>query len=232
MKTAIVTGGSGGIGSAICRALAEKGWHVVVGYHHNAQTAKALAAEIGGVSYEIDVRNCEAAQQMASQFPYASLLVNNAGVAQQKLFGDITPFEWADMLAVHVNGAYHMCRAFLPSMIREKRGSIVNISSIWGITGASCEVHYSTAKAALIGFTKALAKEVGPSNITVNCIAPGVIETAMLDGFTAEEKKALAEETPLMRLGTPDDVAEAVLYAAEAKFLTGQVISPCGGFIV
>lgn len=131
------------------------------------------------------------------------VLVNNAGVAAQRLFTDITPAEWNAMLGVHVNGTYHCCRCVLPSMIREKRGKIVNVSSIWGITGASCEVHYSTAKAAIIGLTKALAKEVGPSGIQVNCVAPGVVDTDMLAGFDETARRALMEETPLGRLGHP-----------------------------
>ena len=232
MKTAVVTGGAGGIGTAVSKRLSEDGYHVILGYHTAREKAEALACEIGGRALFVDVRNADSVAAFADAAGHAALLVNNAGIAASRLFTDITPAEWDDMFAVHVRGAYLLCRAFLPHMIHEKSGSIINISSIWGMVGASCEVHYSAAKAALIGFTKALAKEVGPSGITVNCIAPGVIETNMLKDYSEDEKKALIEETPLMRLGTPSDVAEAVSYAAHASFLTGQVISPAGGFVI
>lgn len=232
MKTAVVTGGAGGIGSAICRRLSKDGYFVVVAYHSQKEAAKALAAEIGGRALYVDVRDENAVAAFAATVGKVHLLINNAGIAEQKLFTDITPDAWDHMFSVHIRGAYLLSRAFLPYMLHEKSGSIINISSIWGITGASCEVHYSAAKAALIGFTKALAKELGPSGITVNCIAPGVIATDMLSSFSEDEKKALVEETPIGRLGTPEDVAEAVSYAAGASFLTGQVISPSGGFVI
>ena len=159
-------------------------------------------------------------------------LVNNAGIASQKLFTDTTPEEWNAMMGVHAGGAYYTCRRALPSMIRSRRGSIVNLSSIWGLTGASCEVAYSAAKAAVIGLTRALAKEVGPSGVRVNCVAPGVIDTDMIAGLSEDTRRELAEETPLGRLGTPEDVAAVVafLLSDEAAFLTGQVLSPNGGF--
>lgn len=232
MKTAVVTGGAGGIGTAICRRLSQDGYFVVVGYHQKKEAAEMLATEIGGRAVYVDVQDIASVDAFAEKAGKVQLLVNNAGIAAQKLFTDITPSEWDAMFSVHVRGAYLLSRAFLPHMLHEKSGSIINISSIWGITGASCEVHYSAAKAALIGFTKALAKELGPSGITVNCIAPGVIETDMLAAFSEEDKEALREETPLGRLGTPEDVAEAVSYAASAAFLTGQVISPSGGFVI
>ncbi len=232
MDKAVVTGGAGGIGSAISKRLAADGYRVIVGYHKNREKAQALAAEIGGQALFVDVRSEDAVSSFAAAAGGVSLLVNNAGIAASRLFTDISPAEWDDMFSVNVRGAYLLCRAFLPHMIHEKRGSIINISSVWGMVGASCEVHYSAAKAALIGMTKALAKEVGPSGITVNCIAPGVIETDMLAPYSEDEKKALAEETPLGRLGTPYDVADAVAYAAKASFLTGQVISPGGGFVI
>jgi len=138
------------------------------------------------------------------------------------------------MMDVHVNGAFYTSSAVLPSMIRRKSGCIINIASMWGQTGASCEVHYSTAKAALIGMTKALAKEVGPSGIRVNCVSPGAIETDMMAGFTAEDKAAIAEETPLCRLGKPEEIAAAVAFLAsdDASFITGQVLAPNGGLVI
>ncbi len=232
MKTVVITGGAGGIGSGICRRFAAAGYRVVIGYNRAREKAETLAGEIGGTALCVDVRSAEAVRAFKAAVVRADVLVNNAGVAAQKLFTDITEDEWDEMFDVHVKGAYRLCRAFLPDMIREKKGSIVNIASMWGQVGASCEVHYSAAKAALIGMTRALAKELGPSGIRVNCVSPGVIETAMLADFSEADKAALKDETPLGRLGTPEDVAEAVLFAAEAGFLTGQVIAPNGGFVI
>ncbi len=232
MKTVVITGGAGGIGSALCRKFAAAGYRVIIGYNRSAEKASALAAALGGRALWLDVRLTDSVRDFAAAAGEADVLINNAGIAAQRLFTDITEEEWDEMFDVHVKGAYRLCRAFLPGMIREKRGSIVNIASMWGQVGASCEVHYSAAKAALIGMTRALAKELGPSGIRVNCVSPGVIETEMMAGFSDEDKAALCEETPLGRMGTPEDVAEAVLYAAEASFLTGQVLAPNGGFVI
>ena len=232
VKTAIVSGGAGGIGSAICRRFQNEGYHVIIGYHKSREKAEALAIELGGTAMELDVTSADSVENFARKVGRADVLIHNAGIAGQKLFTEITEQEWDEMFSVHAKGAFLLCRAFLPGMIREKSGSIVTVASMWGQVGASCEVHYSAAKAALIGMTRALAKEVGPSGIRVNCVSPGVIDTPMMAGFTEEDKKALAEETPLGRLGTPQDVADAVFYAATAEFLTGQVIAPNGGFII
>lgn len=232
MKTVVVTGGAGGIGTEICRKFASAGYRVIVGYNRSVQKAEALAREIGGVSLHLDVCQSESVSRFAESAGRADVLVNNAGIAAQRLFTDITEEEWDRMFDVHVKGAFRLCQAFLPAMLREKDGSIVNVASMWGQVGASCEVHYSAAKAALIGMTRALAKELGPSGIRVNCVSPGVIATDMMAGFSEEGKRALEEETPLGRMGTPLDVAEAVLYAAEARFLTGQIIAPNGGFVI
>ena len=160
------------------------------------------------------------------------VLINNAGVAQQKLFQDISDDDWRKMTGVNLDGVFYLTRALLPAMIRRQKGRIINISSMWGVVGASCEVHYSAAKAAVIGMTKALAKEVGPSGITVNCIAPGVIKTPMLDSFSEEDLQNLADETPVGRLGTGGDVANLALFLADDKadFITGQTVSVDGGF--
>ena len=161
-------------------------------------------------------------------------LINNAGIAQQKLFTDITNEDWNAMVGVNLSGVFYCCRAALPYMIRQKAGSIVNVSSMWGICGASCEAHYSAVKAGVIGLTKALAKEEGPSGITVNCVAPGVIDTDMMASFTAEDKAALAEETPVGRLGTAEEVAKLLLYLAgeDAGYITGQVFGVNGGLVI
>jgi len=173
-------------------------------------------------------------QAVEERLGTVDLLVNNAGIAQQKMFCDITPEEWDRMFAVTVTGAFHCCQRVLPGMLRRGGGQIINVASMWGQTGASCEVHYSAAKAALIGMTRALAKELGPSGITVNCIAPGVIDTDMCAGLDASTRAGLAEETPLGRLGTPLDVARAILFLAGegGDFFTGQVLSPNGGFVI
>ena len=242
-RVALVTGGSRGIGRAIVRRLAEDGFAVAINYVQNKEAAESLKDELRGLGYAAevfcaDVSDWEQVQRMADEISATlgsvSVLINNAGIAQQKLFTDITPSEWSRMMSVHIDGAYHTCRAFLPFMIRNRNGCIVNVSSMWGQVGASCEVHYSTAKAALIGMTKALAKEVGPSGVRVNCVAPGVIATDMMADFDDDTVRGLTEETPLGRLGTPEDVAQAIafLVSDEASFVTGQVLAPNGGFII
>ncbi len=242
-NVALITGGSRGIGRAIALRLARDDYTVIVNYRSDdaaaQSTARVLEAlGVDGMLCRADVADETAVRRMVEaveqRFGKIDLLVNNAGIAQQKLFTDVTAAEWKRMMDVHVNGAFHTCSAVLPGMIRRKSGVIVNVASMWGQTGASCEVHYSTAKAALIGMTKALAKEVGPSGIRVNAIAPGAIETDMMAEFSAEDKAALAEETPLGRLGKPEEIAAAVSFLAssDAAFITGQVLSPNGGLVI
>lgn len=242
-KTAIVTGASRGIGAAAALALAAQGCRVAVCCRTRRDSAESVAARIraaGGTAavFCADVSDEAAVRTMFAQVEQtlgpADILVNNAGVAQQKLFTDITAAEWDAMFGVCVKGAFHCCQAALPHMIRQKWGRIINISSMWGQVGASCEVAYSTAKAGVIGLTKALAKELGPSGITVNCVAPGVIDTEMNGNLSQDIKDELAEETPLERLGTPEDVAQAVWFLASpaGDFFTGQVLAPNGGLII
>lgn len=242
-KVALITGASRGIGRAVAERFAHDGYAVAVNYRRSRQEAETLVAALtaagaDAAAFEADVACEEQVRAMVDaaqrRFGTVTVLVNNAGISSQKLFTEITTEEWQHMMGVHVNGAFFCCRAVLPAMIREKRGRILNISSMWGMTGASCEVHYSTAKAALIGLTRALAKEVAPSGITVNCVAPGVIDTDMLAGFDEEARREMREETPLGRLGTPEDIAAAVAFLAseEASFITGQVLSPNGGFVI
>jgi len=230
-KTALVTGGARGIGAAICRALAEAGWDLQINYHTSEQEAHALAAELGAAAFRADVRDVAAVRAMFRAAGPIDLLVNNAGIAAYGLFTETTPETWRALFHVNVDGVFHCTQCALPHMLREKQGGIVNIASIWGITGASCEAAYAGTKAAVIGLTKSLAKELGPSGIRVNCIAPGAIDTDMLEHLSPEELIALRAETPLGTVGTPEDVAHLVAFLAsqKARFLTGQVISPNGG---
>lgn len=234
MKTALVTGGSRGIGAACCRVLAKKGFRVAINYHHSKEQALKLAKEIDGIAIEADVSDRAQVIKMFQRAGSVDVLVNNAGIAQQKLFTDLTEEDWRGMFAVDVDGVFHCCQCALPYMIHEKAGSIINISSMWGQVGASCEVHYSAAKAAVIGLTKALAKELGPSHIRVNAIAPGVILTEMNQQHSAETLRELAEETPLERLGMPEEIAQAVAFLAgeTSSFITGQILGVNGGFII
>ena len=239
-KTVLITGGSRGIGAACVEAFAAAGCRVVFSYLHSQEQAAALCARWEGraLAVQADVADRDQVtalfRQAEQAFGPVEVLVNNAGIAQQKLFTDITPAEWRRMLVVHLDGAFYCCRAALPAMIRAKWGRIINISSMWGQVGGSCEVHYSAAKSGLIGLTKALAQEEGPSGVTVNCIAPGVVETDMMAGFSAADKQALAEETPLCRLGRPEEVAAAAVFLAgdQAAFITGQVLGVNGGLVV
>ena len=244
MKNVLVTGASGGIGQAIARAFAAAGYGVALHYHHGADAAHALAAELRArypvpvLAVGADLTDSGAVNAMFAlvreELGFPGTLVNNAGIAQQKLFTELTDSDWDAMLGVHLGGTFRCCRAALPEMIRRREGSIVNVSSMWGQIGGSCEVHYSAAKAGVIGLTKALAKEVAPSGITVNCIAPGVIRTRMLDSFSEDDLAALADETPVGRLGTPEDVAAAAVFLAGdgARFITGQVLGVNGGFVI
>jgi len=241
MEKVLITGATGGIGRAIARRLCRDGFFVALNYVHAERAAVALRDELNAgcrlpraAAFRADVSDRAQAEAMFRAAGDIDVLVNNAGIAQQKLFTDLTEEDWQRMIAVDVTGVFHCCRLALPHMIREKRGVIINISSMWGQVGASCEVAYSAAKAAVIGLTKALAKEVGPSGIRVNCVAPGVIDTPMNAAFGPEVLRGLAEDTPLGRLGRPEDIAAAVSFLAspEAGFLTGQVLGVNGGFVI
>ena len=244
VKTVVVTGGSRGIGAAICAAFAKEGYAVAVNYNKNKEKAEKLALTLSQ-DYDVpciavggDVSDSAQVSKMFGDVERllgdVDVLVNNAGVSSQKLFTDITDEDWRECMGVNLDGAFFCSRAALPNMIRKKSGVIINISSMWGQVGASCEVHYSTAKAGLIGLTKALAKEVGPSSVRVNCIAPGVILTDMMKSFDEATLDELREETPLNRLGTPEDIADAAVFLAsdKASFITGQVLGVNGGFVI
>ncbi|MGI6270220.1 MAG: elongation factor P 5-aminopentanone reductase [Candidatus Howiella sp.] len=243
MKTALITGAARGIGTACTRALAKEGYAVAIGYRQSEVSAAALAKEIreaGGIAglYLLDVTNtCSinaATEAILADFGHIDLLVNNAGIATSGLLTETTDIEWERIIDTDLSGVFRCCRAVLPGMIRRQSGCIVNISSIWGMTGAACEAAYSAAKAGVIGLTRALAKEVGPSGIRVNCVAPGVIDTEMNAHLSPVEMAALTGETPLGRIGRPEEVAAAVCFLAGTggEFLTGQVISPNGGLVI
>lgn len=242
-KIALVTGSSRGIGRAIAALLARNGWAVCINYRERRDCAEALAEQLTAEGCRVMVCQADVSDRAAvnamvrrveETFGPVSLLVNNAGIAGQALFQDVTDQMWHRYFAVNVDGAFHCTQAVLPHMLREHEGCIINISSIWGLRGASCEVTYSTTKHALIGLTRSLAAELGPSHIRVNCVAPGVIKTDMLDALPAEVLPQLAEDTPLGRLGTPEDIAHAVAFLADEKasFITGQVLTSDGGFIL
>ena len=242
-KIALVTGASRGIGRAIATELARRGWAVAIGYRVRRDKAEERAQQLTeagcrAMICQADVSRREEVEAMVRRveenFGPVSLLVNNAGIAGQSLFQELTEERWHEFFSVNVDGAFYASRAVLPHMLHEHTGCIVNISSIWGQRGASCEVAYSATKAALIGLTRSLAAELAPSHIRVNCVAPGVIRTDMLDELPEELLPQLAEQTPLGRLGTPEDIAAAVAFLADpaAGFITGQVLTCDGGFIL
>lgn len=239
MKVCLVTGGGKGIGAEIAAALSKDGYAVIINYNTSKDAAEKLAASLdNAVAVQADISDRRQAFSLVEQgikaFGKIDLAVNNAGIARQKLFCDITEQEFDKMLSVNIKGVFNVCQAVIPLMIQKKQGKIINIASMWGEVGASCEVDYSMTKAAVIGLTKALAKELGPSNITVNCVSPGVVMTDMCAGLSSDALDALRDETPLMRLGTPRDIAAAVSFLASdrANFITGQVLGVNGGLVI
>lgn len=241
-KVAVVTGGAKGIGAAVCRRLAADGFSVAVLYRTSQQEAEALVAELCAVTDAIcvpvdvtDAASVTAAfEQVTRELGPVYALVNNAGVAAQELLTDVTDGAWNTMIETDLGSVFRCCRAALSHMLHSHDGRIVNIASMWGEIGGSMETPYSAAKAGVIGLTKALAKEVGPSGITVNAVSPGVIRTDMLAAFSDETLAELAAETPLGRIGEPNDVAGAVsfLLSADAAFITGVDLSVSGGFVI
>ncbi|MBR6115640.1 MAG: 3-oxoacyl-ACP reductase FabG [Oscillospiraceae bacterium] len=235
VRKALVTGGSRGIGAAICRALARDGWQVYINYNKSKDKALALAEETGGTAVWADVSDRAAVAAMFETVGDVELLVNNAGVAHAELVQDLTDEVWRELYGVNIDGAFYCTRAAVPGMVRARRGCIINIASVCGVYGSSCEAAYASTKGAMISMTLSLYKELGPSGIRVNAIAPGVIVTDMLtDAFNDEEIAAMAAEAPLGRNGTPEDVAElaAFLASERASFITGQIIGCDGGFRV
>lgn len=240
-RCAIITGGTRGIGRAIATKFYELGYNIALVYNNDEITANKFFSSLDSdkaILIKADVSSFEDMQKMGrdviSRFGRIDVLVNNAGISEQKMINDISESDWDNMFSVNVKGAFNCTKAVLDNMIHNKYGRIINVSSMWGITGASCEVHYSATKAALIGFTKALAKELGPSGITVNCVAPGLVDTDMNSSFSKETIDEIVNETPVMRIGTGNDVAESVAFLSsdDAGFITGQVLSVNGGLVI
>lgn len=242
-RSALVTGASRGIGRAVAAVLAREGWPVCVHYLERRDAAGSLVSELrargcAAMAVQADVADREAmaacVRAASEELGPVELLVNNAGISHQGLFQDTDDGAWDRLLAVNLTGVRNAILAVLPHMLSEKRGTIVNISSIWGLRGGSCEAAYACTKAGVIGLTRSLALELAPSGIRVNCVAPGCVETDMLRALGPETAALLAEETPLGRLGRPEDIAEAVAFLASdrAAFITGQVLTADGGFVV
>lgn len=240
-QTVLITGASRGIGAATARRFAAGGYQVAVNYFQSQAAAEALCRELGNDSFPIqaDVADPDQVRALvetaAARLGHLDVLVCNAGICLPgMLLQDVTDTQWQRLMAVDAGGVFYTARTALPHMLRRHTGRIITVSSMWGQVGGACEVAYSAAKGAVIAFSKALAKEVAPSGITVNCVAPGVIDTDMMGQVSPETRAMLAEETPLGRLGQPADIAEAIYYLASpaAAFLTGQVLAPNGGFVI
>ena len=236
MKTVLITGGSRGIGKAAAEEFSNKGWHVVICYQKSETEDAILEKKLGATAIKADVSDANNVKAMHDELLrlgiHTDCIVNNAGIAKDSLFTDITEEDWDRMFAINVKGAFLVTKEFLPDMLNRKSGSIINISSIWGETGAAMEVHYSASKAALIGMTKALSKELAASGIRVNAVAPGFIDTDMNSCYSEEDVNAIKEEIPLERIGNPSEVAKAIEFLASdsASYITGQVLSVNGGW--
>ena len=236
MKTVLITGASGGIGAAIAREMSQAGYNIALTYNKNKEKAEKLCAEMGNAqAFHCDISSFESVEKLYSDvlsaFGRIDAVVNNAGTAFTGLVQDMTEAEILHLVNTDLNGVIYSTKFAANHMVKNHSGVIVNISSIWGVVGASCEAVYSAAKGGVVTFTKAMAKEIGPSGVRVNCVSPGVIKTAMLDRYTDEDLQALADETPLGRIGMPQDVAKAVkfLISDDAAFITGQNIVVDGG---
>ena len=238
-KTVLITGGTRGIGKTIVYEFAKAGYNVLLNFNRSEDTANQIAAEFDNVKvYGANVADQKSVIEMVNYanqvFGGIDILVNNAGISCTGLLQDISLEEWNNVIGVNLTGTYNLCKAVLPQMISRKQGKIINISSVWGMVGASMEVAYSASKAGVIGLTKALAKEVGPSNVQVNSIAPGIVMTDMVSEYSMEELSAITDEIPLGRIGSTNDIAKVALFLAssDADYITGQVISPNGGWVI
>ena len=241
MKTVLITGGSRGIGKCIAENLAKEGFNVVLNYNKSEKQAKQIKQELSEQDinieiYKADVSKREEVKKLVkftlSKFKNIDILINNAGIAKLQMFNDITDEDWNDMINTNLNSVFYTTQEVLPNMIHNKNGCIINISSVWGMVGASCEVAYSVSKAGIDGMTKSLAKELGLSNIRVNSVAPGVIDTDMNSNLDNAIKQEIKNETPLNKIGRPIDIYRCVKWLIEDEFTTGQVISPNGGYVI
>lgn len=240
-KTIIVTGGSRGIGAEIVTFLAKENYNIVLNYNKSEEIAKKMKEEFTKLGKTVEIFRADVSKReevkklvdfVIERFGKIDVLINNAGISQTKLFTDITDEDWNNMINTNLKSVFYMCQETIPNMISRKEGLIINISSIWGITGASCEVHYSVAKAGVDAMTKSLAKELGPSNIRVNSIAPGIIDTDMNKYLTENELKQIEEEIPLGKIGNANEIAKCVKWLIEDKYTTGQIININGGWYI
>ena len=238
-KTAIVTGGSKGIGAAVVKILAQEGYNVILNYYKSEEVAKKMKEEFTGKGYNVEIFKADVSKReevkkliefTLNKYKNIDVLVNNAGISQTKLFTDITDEDWSNMMATNLDSVFYTTQEAVKNMIHNKKGCIINISSIWGLVGSSCEVHYSVAKAGVDAMTKSLAKELGPSNIRVNSIAPGIIDTDMNKYLSDKEVVEIEDEIPLGKIGKPEDIARCVKWLVEDEYTTGQVISINGGW--
>ena len=239
MKTIIITGGARGIGKAIVYELAKSNYNIILNYNSSQKEAEQIEEELTKQGHKVDIYKAditkkEEVQKMIEytieKYKKVDVLINNAGISQIKTFAELTEEDWDKMIDTNLKSIFYTSKAVLSTMLHEQNGLILNISSIWGVIGASCEVHYSTAKAGMNGFTKALAKELGPSNIRVNAIAPGIIDTNMNANLSKEEVEQIKENIPLERIGKPEQIAKAVTWLIEDEYTTGQIISIDGGW--
>lgn len=240
-KVVIVTGASRGIGRDIATTLAKKGYIVIANYNKSENKAIELQQNLKKENIKIDIFKADVSnrdevkklvQFVINKYKKIDCVINNAGIDQVKMFLDITDADWNNMISNNLNSVFYMCQEVLPYMIHEKNGVIINISSIWGVTGASCESHYAVSKAGVDALTKSLAKEMGPSNIRINSIAPGFIDTEMNNNLNEEEKQEIKEEIPLQKIGKVEDVSRTVEWIIEDEYITGQVISVNGGWLI
>lgn len=240
-KVILVTGGSRGIGANIVQELSKQGYTVIMNYNKSEEQANKIKNELGNNGIHIDIVKADILKRnevknlinfIIGKYEHIDVVINNAGISQIKLFTEITDEDWNKMLQTNLTSAFYVTQEAVPSMIQKKSGCIINISSVWGIVGASCEVHYSVAKAGLDGMTKALAKELGPSNIRVNSIAPGIINTEMNKELSKQELENIANEIPLEKIGYPHSITNCVKWLIEDDYTTGQIISVNGGWVI